>query len=410
MQEKNTMGFELERLAGLLKIGIYVYGKTGVCSYGTDLESNPLFGCKELRERLMRLAEEREAPCILKDESQVCFACMKGDGEYFLLGPMSLNLPERLELHHFYQRYGVAGAKEKELRKFALPEVLDIVGLFGKLITGREYSDEELIYTNRIAVNEKEQEEKEQILFALEKEEEELFHHTYQEEQRLLDSVREGRVEDAVWLSRRIDARLGKLSANEINHWKNAAIAAVTLCTRAAIEGGLSPSDSYRLSDFYIQKCDGCRDIAQLLEYRKHAVEEFAGRVRKQLKSKSYSGYVSRCKDYVHKNYQKKIYLDDIAANLGISTGYLSRLFKKETGIQLSDYILRVRVEHAANLLKYSDESLARIAEYVNFPSQSYFGRVFKKYKNMSPKKYREEYRTREFIEDDGYNDKKSTN
>ena len=65
--------------------------------------------------------------------------------------------------------------------------------------------------------------------------------------------------------------------------------------------------------------------------------------------------------------------------------------------MRLQDYILSVRLDHAANLLMYSDEPIARIAEYVNFPSQSYFGRVFKEKMQMSPRRYRELHKPKEF-------------
>ena len=56
----------------------------------------------------------------------------------------------------------------------------------------------------------------------------------------------------------------------------------------------------------------------------------------------------------------------------------------------------RERVKRAANLLLYSDLSLTQIAEYVNFPNQSYFGRLFKKYKNMTPRTFRDSYKNKE--------------
>ena len=67
----------------------------------------------------------------------------------------------------------------------------------------------------------------------------------------------------------------------------------------------------------------------------------------------------------------------------------------------LQDYINEVRVERSANLLIYSDEPLSMIAEYVNFPSQSYFGRIFKEKKGMTPRQYREKYKPAEFIPSD---------
>lgn len=59
-----------------------------------------------------------------------------------------------------------------------------------------------------------------------------------------------------------------------------------------------------------------------------------------------------------------------------------------------------IRIERAANLLIYSEESIPRIAEYVNFPSQSYFGKIFKAKKNMTPRQYRESYKPTEFLEE----------
>ena len=227
--------------------------------------------------------------------------------------------------------------------------------------------------------------------------EEELYHHTYQEERKLLESVRDGRSEDAIRYSRNMDSELGKLSTKELNHWKNVAIVAITLTTRAAIEGGISPSIAYRISDFYIQKSDSCKEIAQIIKYRDHAVEELTGQVEKK-KSRKTSSYVERCRDYVGKHYREKIYLSEIADTLGLSETYLSRLFRKETGERLQDYIVNVRLEHAANLLRYSEESISKIAEYVNFSSQSYMGKVFKEKYEMSPKQYREQKRPMEYF------------
>ena len=97
------------------------------------------------------------------------------------------------------------------------------------------------------------------------------------------------------------------------------------------------------------------------------------------------------------RHYREKLYLDDIAEKLGISPTYLSRLFKRDTGIRLQDYIVQVRVERAANLLRYSDQTIAEIAQYVHFPSQSYLGKAFRREMHMTPKEYRTRYQTVEW-------------
>lgn len=126
-------------------------------------------------------------------------------------------------------------------------------------------------------------------------------------------------------------------------------------------------------------------------------MEELTNQVQRKMSRKT-SSYVERCKEYVEKHYKEKLYLTDIAEQLGLSETYLSRLFKQETGEQLQNYIVDVRLERAANLLKYSDESISNIAEYVNFPSQSYMGKLFREKFQLSPKKYRELYAPREYF------------
>ena len=122
-------------------------------------------------------------------------------------------------------------------------------------------------------------------------------------------------------------------------------------------------------------------------------------RVAEKLNRPRSSNYVEQSRDYVRKHYREKIYLEDVAEALKISPTYLSRLFKRETGQNFQDYINEVRVDRAANLLKYSEMSLSEISQYVNFPNQSYFGKIFKKYKNITPRAYRDFNKPAEFKE-----------
>lgn len=391
------MEYLLKRIAILMKVGIFRSQDGELTSYQEHTEYNPLFHSEKLREHLIEEASGQELPYIYKDEYSVYFACIRERDTYYMIGPMSIQLIERVELHRYYRDYDIKKETEKRLIHFSFSEVLDIVEVTANIISKKEYRDNDLIYANHLVNETKEQEEHEQVLFDMKEREEELYHHTYQEERKLLESVRDGRSEDAIRYSRNMDSELGKLSTKELNHWKNVAIVAITLTTRAAIEGGISPSIAYRISDFYIQKSDSCKEIAQIIKYRDHAVEELTGQVEKK-KSRKTSSYVERCRDYVGKHYREKIYLSEIADTLGLSETYLSRLFRKETGERLQDYIVNVRLEHAANLLRYSEESISKIAEYVNFSSQSYMGKVFKEKYEMSPKQYREQKRPMEYF------------
>ena len=65
----------------------------------------------------------------------------------------------------------------------------------------------------------------------------------------------------------------------------------------------------------------------------------------------------------------------------------------------MQDFINEERVFRASNLLMYSDLSLSEVAEYVHFPSQSYFGKVFKQVKGMTPKAFRDRFHSAEAME-----------
>ena len=81
--------------------------------------------------------------------------------------------------------------------------------------------------------------------------------------------------------------------------------------------------------------------------------------------------------------------LDDYALQVGYSKFHLSRLFKQETGVTISEYIRKRRLATAAQYLLYTDEPLLQIAFDLQFQSQEAFTRSFKKLYNMPPGKYR---------------------
>ena len=80
---------------------------------------------------------------------------------------------------------------------------------------------------------------------------------------------------------------------------------------------------------------------------------------------------------------------EETAEAAGISASYLSRLFKKETGMLFVDYIQKERIEAACNMLTYSDYTAAQISEYLCFSTQSYFIKIFRKYTGTTPAKYK---------------------
>lgn len=387
----------LSHLAGVFHTGVFCQQEDQLISFEENPEYNPIYNNEILRSLLIHRTDTQKEPIMIRDDFQMFYICVKFENIYYMMGPLGMQVMGRTQRHRFYHFYGIDEKWEKGLHYHTLMEILQIAGMFTKIITGEEYTDQQLVDANYHAVASAKEHE-EQAWFDIKSENEDIYRHSYQEERRILDAVKAGNVEKAVQLSKEMDSNIGRLGESEVEHWRNLSIVAAALCARAAIEGGVMPAIAYRISGFYINKSTACKDITQILIYRNHVIEELAKRVWEQKEKSHISSYTEQCKDYVYRHYREKIYLDDIADKLGISSSYLSRLFKKETGNSLQEFINDVRVEKAANLLRYSEETLSGIAEYVNFPTQSYFGKIFKQKMQMTPKQYRELHKPVEFF------------
>lgn len=82
--------------------------------------------------------------------------------------------------------------------------------------------------------------------------------------------------------------------------------------------------------------------------------------------------------------------LDIMADELHYNPSYLSRLFHQLTGITVSQYITRVRIDKAKEMLENKDTKIKDICKAIGFDSPSYFSRFFKKETGYTPQKYRD--------------------
>lgn len=102
--------------------------------------------------------------------------------------------------------------------------------------------------------------------------------------------------------------------------------------------------------------------------------------------------YVLKAKVYVNKHYKEKITLTEVSETLYLHPAYFSAIFKEETGQNFIDYINEVRVQKAAELLRRDEHRIKEISYIVGFQSESYFNRVFKKIKQISPLQYKKKF------------------
>ena len=97
---------------------------------------------------------------------------------------------------------------------------------------------------------------------------------------------------------------------------------------------------------------------------------------------------------YIVEHCTEQISLEDLAGRFYINKFYLSRIFKEVTSFTINDYLNVNRIKKAHRLLLETDDSITSIAEQLGYENITYFERVFKKYRNMTPLKYRNYYRS----------------
>ncbi|MFD2613641.1 response regulator [Paenibacillus gansuensis] len=134
-------------------------------------------------------------------------------------------------------------------------------------------------------------------------------------------------------------------------------------------------------------ECSECMEEA-VQAFRDH-VKTIAGLIQAR---KPYSKDIQDMMAYIEKHYAQELTVGDLAGTIHLSPNYVSSLFKKETGIGVIDYVNRVRVEKASDLLSGTVLRTYEIAEMVGFSDHSYFGRVFKRWKGCSPREYRSQW------------------
>ena len=103
----------------------------------------------------------------------------------------------------------------------------------------------------------------------------------------------------------------------------------------------------------------------------------------------SESPVVTRAKEYIQTNQAEELSLTKVAKAVNTSSFYFCKLFKKATGLNFTNYVSRVRIEKAKNLLLNPNLRISEIAYEIGFQSLTHFNRVFKKIIGQSPTNYR---------------------
>ena len=184
-------------------------------------------------------------------------------------------------------------------------------------------------------------------------------------------------------------AGMGILSENPIQNLRYHFVVTAAMITRYCVHGGMEQEQAYSLSDFYILKMDQCQTLEEISALHDNMCLDMCNRMNVIKNSQILSKPIVLCLDYIYSHLHYRITIRELAEHLSISESYLSKLFHKEMGISLSQYITNLKIEKAKNLLQFSEYSMVDIANYLAFSSQSHFIQVFQHQVGITPHRYR---------------------
>ncbi len=218
----------------------------------------------------------------------------------------------------------------------------------------------------------------------------------YKKEFERYADVREGRIEQIKKNMREVrkDFLRGKgiLSKDPIRNIRYHIIVAVAMVSRNCIDGGMPHDAAYTLADIYIQRADVCNSEEKLIDLLEEMQLDYATRMRTIKKDMAISIHIRKCIDYIYDNLDKKLTVNELSEIVNLNVTYFSKLFLKETGMSVKDFVHDVKINTARNMLTLSDYDYSEIALGLGFSSQSAFITLFKQKTGITPKKYRDTY------------------
>ena len=221
--------------------------------------------------------------------------------------------------------------------------------------------------------------------------ESEYLHNTYRFEQELYRLVSMGNVKALnEFLMHPTNLVKGHIGNTSLRQEQNIFISFITLLTRASIAGGLDIETAYQLSDTYIQTSEKSNSIHAIEQLTTTAIFDFAKKVEDVRLPKNLSPIIYEAIHFIRNRTNQNLRIEDIANHVHLSRSHLSRLFKKEVGKTVLDFINEAKIEEACLLLKNTDKPLSDISDFLGFSSQSYFQNVFKSYMGVTPRTYRQ--------------------
>jgi AraC-like DNA-binding protein len=180
-----------------------------------------------------------------------------------------------------------------------------------------------------------------------------------------------------------------KRSSDPLRNMKNYCIIMNTLFRKAAESGGVMPIYLDKVSSDFAYKIEQVSNLSNIQLLMKEIFRSYCRLVRKH-SMKNYSPIVQKTIIFIESDLSSNLTLSSLAGMQNVSGGYLSSIFKKETGKTVTEYIREKRIKHAIHLLTTTHLQIQTVAADCGILDLQYFSKIFKKHTGMTPKEYRD--------------------
>ena len=213
----------------------------------------------------------------------------------------------------------------------------------------------------------------------------------YAFENELMQAVTLGQIhKEAQIMSLFSDQPFEKRVADPLRNIKNYCIITNTLLRKAAERGGVHPVYIDKVSSSFATKIEQLPSVSNTVELMSEMFRSYCRLVRRHA-LKNYSLIVQKTILLIDSDLAADLSLSTLAESQSVSPGYLSTIFRRETGKTVSGYIRDKRIKHAMHLLGTTKLQIQTVALHCGIMDMQYFSKIFKKHTGKTPKEYREQ-------------------
>lgn len=383
-------------------IWMYVFDKNRCLQdYIGPLEEkySNIFLNSELLSSFYERVKKNQSPFLYIDADRFLYGVyVNTDGTLFLCGPASVTKEKWGQNYDFFKLYGV-NSEDTDIPYSSYGEMANLLSILYMGIENEVMPDVGKIELSKdpLIVS-----EESKLIYNYEQSFEEKQRYGMQMEEKFCNMIENGDLEEFELYNNsvEIDAieKMGDFAKSSKKKLEYMFVTSLTLARTAAVRGGISYLESCDLSDLYLQRLERCKTNMEILALLNKMERAYVKCVYEQKNGEQRNYYVESCKNMICRGITKPFDRSAIAEKIGLNPNYLSTLFKENTGMSLMRYHQKTRLQAAANLLKYSDYSIADISQRFCFASSSSFGKLFRQEFGITPLQYRHQNTKEDYI------------